>query len=111
MRFLHGEQDIGMFSVNQLNCYHVLIEAFNVIHFGSSSKIREKWIPNEQRIYSNRRQHDVKVPKFDHVRCQGFSWFAAKMWNKLPENIKEIENPDLFKVKIKDHIWRSIPSY
>ena len=103
--------EIGMFSVNQLNCYHVLIEAFNVKHFGSSEKIQEKWMPEGQRSYSNRRQHDVIVPKVGHVKCQGFSWHASKMWNKLPEFIKEIDNPDIFKVKIKEYIWSTIPSY
>ena len=63
---------IGMFSVNQLNCYHVLIEAFNVIHFGSSKSIQEKWRPNTETTYSNRRKNNVKVPRVNHVRCQGF---------------------------------------
>ena len=103
--------EIGMFRINQLNCYHVLLEAFNIKHFGSSEKIQKKWVPENQRLYSNRRLHDVKVPKVDHVRDQGFSWYAAKLWNKLPENIKEIENPDSYKIKIKEHIWSTIPSY
>ena len=102
---------IGMFSVNQLNCYHVLLEAFNVINYGSSEKIQSKWIPKEQRYYSNRRQHDVKVSRVDHVKCQGFTYHAAIFWNKLPENIKEITNPDIFKARIKNFIWENIPSY
>ena len=40
-------------------------------------------------FYSNRGKLDVKVPKADHVRCQGFSYYAAKMWNKLPDNVKD----------------------
>ena len=102
---------ISMFSVNQLNCYHVPMEAFNIIRFGSSEKILEKWKPKEQRVYSNRRELDVKVPKVDHVRCQGFSFYAAKMWNKLPDNIKEITDPIMFKARIKKHIWDTIPAY
>ena len=104
-------EKIGMFSVNQMNCYHVLIEAFNVIHFGSAEKIQKKWKPNNERIYSNRRKMDVKIPKVKHVRCQGFSFVGAKMWNNLPEDIKSIENPDTFKVRIKQHIWDTIPSF
>ena len=103
-------EDIGMFSVNQMNCYHVLLEAFNVIHLGSSPKLQEKWKPKE-RVYSNRRKMDVIVPRVDHTRCKGFSWFGAKMWNSLPEDIKIIENPETFKLKIKQHIWDNIPSY
>ena len=109
MEELRGK--IGMFSVNQMNCYHVLIEAYNVIHYGSAEEIQKKWKPNDERIYSDRRKHDVKIPKVNHVRCEGFSVFGAKMWNNLPEDIKSIENPDTFKVKIKQHIWDTIPSF
>ena len=102
---------IGMFSVNQLNCYYVLMEAFNIIRHGSSEKIHNKWLSRNQNLYSNRRQHDVKVPKVEHVRCQGFTFHAAKMWNQLPVNIKELKDSNLFKVKIKNHIWETIPQY
>ena len=100
-----------MFSVNQMNCYHVLIEAFNVIRYGSSKRIQEKWIGNSTSHYSSRRSNNVKVPRVDHVRCEGFSFYGAKMWNSLPEEIKATENSDNFKVKIKNWIWERIPSY
>ena len=104
-------RDIGIFSVNQMNFYHVLLEAFNVIQYGSAASIQEKWKPNNERAYSDRRKLDVKVPKVNHVRCQGFSWFGAKMWNNLPEDIKSTTIPDTFKIKIKQHIWDTIPPY
>ena len=47
--------NIQMFSINQMNCYHVLLEAFNVIRNGSSERIREKWLPNKSNIYNNKR--------------------------------------------------------
>ena len=80
-------ENIKMFSINQMNCYHVLLEAFNVIRNGSSERIREKWLSNKNNRYSNRRPNDVVVPRVEHVTCQGFSWHAAKMWNDLPEII------------------------
>ena len=52
---------IKMFSVNQMNIYHVLLEAFNVINNGSAEKIQEKWMPGIEKHYSNRREFDVKV--------------------------------------------------
>ena len=48
-------EEIRMFSVNQMNMYHVYLETFNVINYGSSDKIQAKWRPEEQRVYSNRR--------------------------------------------------------
>ena len=99
---------IGMFSVNQMNIYHVLLEAFNIINYGSAEKIQEKWVINNER-YSNRRNQNVKVPKVDHVRCQSFSWHGAKIWNQLPESLKEIKNADTFKVRVKNYIWETFP--
>ena len=104
-------EKIKMLSVNQMNSYHVLIEAFNIIHYGSADQIQEKWLPKDDRIYSNRRKLDVKVPFVDHISCRGFSWHAAKMWNNLPDDIKSIENPNTFKEKIKNFIWDTIPSF
>ena len=101
-------EKIGMFSVNQINCYHVLLEAFNVIHFGSSEKIQEKWLKRNNDAYSNRRSHNVEVPRVEHERCKGFAWYGAKMWNQLPEEIKTTENLDLFKDKIKKYLWENI---
>ena len=102
---------IEMFSVNQLNCYHVLVEAFNVINHGSSNKIQEKWMPNNEKSYSNRREHNVKVPRVDHVKCEGFTLYGAKMWNQLPEDIKLIKKPKLFQNRVKEYLWANIPSY
>ena len=104
-------EKIKMLSVNQMNSYHVLIEAFNIINFGSADQIQEKWLPKEDRIYSNRRKQDVKVPSVKHVKCRGFSWHAAKLWNSLPEHIKSIKKPKTFKARIKDFILETIPSY
>ena len=103
--------NIKMFSINQMNIYHVLLEAFNVISNGSAEKIQEKWMPGIEKHYSNRREFDVKVPSVDHVRCQGFTWFGAKLWNSLPEEIKAVKNPDSFKEKVKEYIWEKIPSF
>ena len=88
--------NIGMFSVNQLNCYHVLMEAFNVVNFGSSNTIQEKWKPNNERPYSNRRKNNVQVPRVNNVKCQGFSWYGAKLWNSLPPHVIESKNLRIF---------------
>ena len=103
-------EKIGMLSVNQMNCYHVLLEAFNVIRNGSSVKIQDKWKKTSNQ-YSNRRLNDVKVPKVNHTRCEGFSFYGAKFWNSLPEDLKAITSPDTFKVKVKEFILETIPSF
>ena len=102
---------IGMFSVNQMNIYHVILEAFNIINYGSADKIQEKWMPKSSSNYSNRRSHNVTVPRVRHTSCQGFSWNGARLWNQLPESLKIITNADAFKVQAKKYIWETIPSY
>ena len=105
--------NIKMFSVNQMVCYHVLLEAFNVINHGSSEIIQRKWKPNESRNYPVRRERkeEVKVHVPAHVSCQGFTWYGAKLWNHLPVEIQEIKIPDNLKNAIKKFIWDHIPSY
>ena len=106
-RFLRTKRFIDSYSTSRDSWSNASPLFLNhpLIRFGSSEKILEKWKPKEKRVYSNRRKLDVKVPKVDHVRCQGFSFYAAKMWNKLPDNIKEITDPIIFKARIKKHIW------
>ena len=43
-------EKIQMFSVNQMSIYHTLIEAFNVIHYGSADSIQEKWLSYNERV-------------------------------------------------------------
>ena len=76
-------EKIKMFSVNQMSIYHALIEAFNVIHYGSADSIQEKWLSYNERVYSNRRSQDVKIPWVNHISCQGFSWYGAKACQRV----------------------------
>ena len=102
-----------MFSVNQMVCYHVLLEAFNVVNNGSSDIIKKKWRPNEPRNYPMRRERkvEVKVHVPAHVSCQGFTYFGAKLWNQSPVEIQEIKLPNSFTTAIMKYIWDHIPSY
>ena len=79
-----------------------------VIQFGSSEKIQEKWLKKNNNAYSNRRMNNVEVPRVEHERCKGFAWYGGKMWNQLPEDIKAINDPNSFKVKMKQYIWENI---
>ena len=102
--------NIKMFSVNQTVCYHVLLEAYNVINNGSSDIIQNKWLQKENRHHLRRkmRKEEVKVHVPKHVKCRGFTWYGAKMWNQLPIEIQELKNPTSFKEAIKTYIWDTI---
>ena len=47
-------QRIKMMSVNQMCCYHTILEAFNVIRNSSSEQIKMKWENNHETKYSIR---------------------------------------------------------
>ena len=94
-------------------CYHVLVEAFNVINNNSSEVIHNKWLQKDKRQHLRRkeRREDVKVHVPNHVKCRGFTWYGAKMWNQLPAEIQELKKFDSYKEEIKKYIWENIPSY
>ena len=76
-------------------------------------------IPNETGIVFNRTsRHGVKasIPDVSRVKskrnstlyCSSFGSIGPKLWNCLPVDLREIEDPDLFKRKL-DILLRDIP--
>ena len=104
---------IKMMSVNQVCCYHTLLEAYNVIQNSSSEQIRFKWENYHENKYSfrNRTKNDPRIPDKRMKTCIGFSYNDAKRLSNLPSNVKETSNPSIFKSMIKNWIWENIPSY
>ena len=55
--------------------------------------------------------NDLKVPEKPRLKCMGFTYNGAKLFNMLPLQMRETQNPDTFKNMSKDWIWKNIPSY
>ena len=101
-----------MMSVNQMTCYHVLIETFNIVNYKSVETLYNKMMPQETvlRLTRSTDRGDLVVPKKPKDSCMGFSWTAPKLWNKLPHNIRNTKSPYSFKRFVKKWIWdRNIP--
>ena len=98
-------------SINQLSCYHVAVEMFNIINHSSSDLLCEEF-KLEQGRYSLRSLEDgkVKVPEKMKKSCTGFSYIGPKLWNHLPAHIRKTTIIGIFKNKLKDWIWEFIPS-
>ena len=98
-------------SVNQISCYHVGIEMFNIIYNSSSQSLQEN-MKIQERGYSLRNLKDgqVKVPNKGKKSCTGFSYTGPKFWNNLPSDIRTTEKRETFKLKLKNWIWSNIPS-
>ena len=74
---------------------------------------KKKWEHKTQNKYLLRREttNDLKIPEKPMTKCTGFTYNGAKLFNKLPFNIREILNPSTFKTQIRTWIWENIPSY
>ena len=102
-----------MLSVNQIACYHILLETFNILVKNSSPQIKEKIKHRENTRYDMRSNEkgDLNVIEKPKKSCVGFTYLSSKLWNMLPEEYRKITSPELFKSKIKTWIIESeIPS-
>ena len=106
-------EKIGMMSVNQMAIYHTLLEAHNIIKKSASEQIKMKWEDKKENKYALRSsvKNDLKVPNKPSMKSTGFTYYAPKLFNMLPSDIKETENSQTFKALIKKWIWQKIPSY
>ena len=103
--------ELKMLSVNQLACYHVLLETFNILKKNSSPQIEAKIRPKENINYQMRsfKKGDLKIIDKPKKTCLGFTYVSAKLWNMLPEDIRKSDKPGQFKAKIKSWITAVIP--
>jgi hypothetical protein len=106
-------EKIKMMSVNQISVYHTLLEAYNIMRYSSSEQIHTKWTNISEKKYSLRSitNNDLKVPEKPRLKCLGFTYNGAKLYNMLPLQMRETKNPNTFKIMAKDWIWNNIPSY
>ena len=104
-------KELKMLSVNQLACYHILLETFNILKKNSSPQIEEKIKPRERSNYHMRsfKKGNLNVIEKPKKNCMGFTYISAKVWNLLPEEIRVEEKADPFKSKIKEWIAANIP--
>ena len=106
-----ARQQRKIMSVNQLSCYHVAIEMYNVINHKSSDSLHKemKMVP---RGYNLRglEEGKVNVPEKGKKSCNGFHYMGPKLWNFQPAHIRKTTLRDIFKDKLKEFIWEEIPS-
>ena len=102
-----------MMSVNQMAIYHTLLEAFNVMKKSSSDQIKMKWLNKCETKYDlrSKTKNDPVIPEKPMKTCTGFSYNGSKLYNKLPNSIKEASNINIFKTQIKTWIWKNIPAF
>ena len=102
----------GMLSVNQLACYHILLETFNILNNDSSPQIEDKIKPRENTRYEMRSNGKGDLHTIDKPlkSCMGFTYISGKLWNMLPNEHRLVSEPESFKLRIKAWIEENIPS-
>ena len=102
-----------MMSINQMNIYHTILEAYNVVRKSSSEKIQMKWARKPEHNYFLRSENQCiqTVPEKPMKKCLGFTYTGSKLFNKLPCNLKEVTNTNTFKSLLNSWVWKNIPSY
>ena len=53
----------------------------------------------------------LNVPEKPKLKCLGFTYNGAKLFNMLPIEMRKVEDPSAFKTMTKKWIWENIPSY
>ena len=111
VNMINVREKIKMMSVNQIAVYHTLLEAYNVMSHLSSEQIKMKWTIIEKK-YALRSitNKNLKVPEKPKLKCMGFTYNEAKLFNMLPPQMRETKDSNTFKTVMKNWIWENIPS-
>ena len=106
-------EKIGMMSINQMAVYHTLLEAINIVRNSASNQIQAKWLSDQEKNYDlrSKAKNDLIVPEKPRTRCIGFTYNSAKLFNMLPNSIKEAQSANAYKILIINYVWKNIPSY
>ena len=102
-----------MMSVNQISVYHTLLETYNILRHSSSEQIHMKWtnIGGKKHSLRNITNNDLKVPEKPRLKCMGFIYNGAKLFNMLPPQMRQTKDTNTFQIMVKNWIWENIPSY
>ena len=99
------------FTIHERNIQKLAIEMFKVNNGLSVQLVSENFHFVEN--HYNFRHQSGKIFKVNHVETETYgkrsiSYFGPKIWNSIPQEIKNVTNLTTFKTKIKH--WKSICS-
>ena len=93
-------------TVNQLCCYHILVETYSIISNKSSNFIFNRWndTPGTQERIRRAEQIDTLTVPVNQGDKNGFLYYGARLWNLLPANIRKLKKG----VELNSDIARSM---
>ena len=89
--------------------FKILCLAFKAIHKQSPTYLQNMFQIKQQSRYNLRSNQQIMY-NIPHSNCvtlgdRSFAVSAPKMWNSLPQNLRECTNFKLFKKKLKTHLF------
>ena len=103
----------NVMSINHMCCYHILSETFGIINFNSSNHLRKELMTRPGRSTAQTRSqknYDVTIP-INHGRNNGFTYYAASLWNALPNDLKDLSKGQDHIIAVEADKLRKFPSY
>ena len=83
----------------------IFIQQFGTrLRHSSSEQIHKKWtnIGDKKHSLRNITNNDLKVPEKPRLKCMGFIYNGAKLFNMLPLQMKANKKQHRFKIMTKD---------
>ena len=101
-------------SVNQLAAYHTLLATHKAVRTGKPKALHEKLRlnqPQNNQIFPQRQTETICIPNAQLTLTRGgFCFRGAQLWNKLPQNIRNIQKYSSFKTSLKTWVRNAIPA-
>ena len=93
-------------SVEKIITYDRAIMAHKIPSEKVSRNLKGKFTGRNQiSKYETRRMHDLQIPKPRlELSKRSFSYVGAKVWNDIPNAIRNVESTHLFKHNMKAHL-------
>ena len=105
-RILNIRRIVSAFNEHFINVGHSLADKFKVkptddpVQYLPVSKL------NKISKYETRRINDLQVPKPRlEISKKSFSYVGTKVWNDIPNDIRNVESTHLFKQKMKTYLF------
>lgn len=106
-----ARESLKIMSVNQLACYHTLIETWKIMNYDTLPELKQILTttsnPNNMKTRS-KKDGLVNIAPYTLERNRGFAQKCAKLWNSLPLQIRQNNKISSFKTEIKKYV-RSLP--
>ena len=110
--FTFREQPLYLFWNLELWQYTTQLWKYSIYtNNNSSEQINNKYRHHDRHSLRKNTNNFIRVPEIQLRRkCTGFTYCGAKIFNNLPNNIRETQDSIIFKNLVKNWIWDEVPS-